>query len=325
MDARSLGLALLLIPLSPAREAVLAPAAVLQTEPPPAVWLLEAAADHDSFSNGLRVENLYQTATHPRAYQVFAPDSDTLLPRTEPAGIVYHATESDLAPFAPEENARLQRIDEALLDYVRRRQSYHFVVDRFGRVYRIVAETDAANHAGHSVWAGRQWVYCNLNAAFLGIAFEARTEAGRDEPLNAAQIRAGRALTDMLRSRYRIATENCVTHAQVSVNPDNMRIGYHTDWAANFPFAAMGLPDNYRLPVASVRLFGFGYDSQFLQASNGRAWEGLSIAAETLAEQAAARGLSSEGYARQLQKKYRTKMAALRRSNAAGENVNEQE
>jgi hypothetical protein len=322
------GLLLVLIPLVPAREAGLSPAAGnLQTEPPPAVWMVETTGDHETYSNGLRVENRYAIETHRRSYGVFArsrPESDTWQRRTEPAGIVYHATESDLAPFEAEENARLQRIDEALLDYVQRRQSYHFAIDRFGRVYRVVVETDSANHAGSSIWADRQWVYCNLNAAFLGIAFEARTEAGRETPLDGAQIRAGRALTDMLRSRYRIAAENCVTHAQVSVNPRNMEIGYHTDWAAHFPFEAMGLADNYRLPVASVLLFGFGYSSTFLRAVDGHAWEGLASAQETAQEQAAAHGLSWAGYARLLQKRYGMKMGALHSKGALEEIGDEQ-
>jgi len=318
------GLVLLFVPLGPAREAVLGPAAVKQTEPPPAVWLVEAATDHESYSNGLRLENRYQTGTRHRAYLASRPGDEGLVRRTEPAGIVYHATESDLAPFESADNFRLQRIDEALLEYVRRRHSYHFVVDRFGRVYRVVAETDMANHAGHSVWADRRWVYCNLNEAFLGIAFEARTEDGRDTPLSSAQVRAGRALTEMLRSRYSIPAENCVTHAQVSVNPRNMRIGYHTDWAASFPFAAMGLPDNYRQPVAGVLLFGFGYDERFLQTAGG-AWDGLSLAEETVAEQAATQGLSSAGYTRQLQNKYRMRMAALRLASASEETVDDQD
>ena len=317
------GLAWLLIPLVPAREAVLAPAAVnLQTEPPPAVWLVESGADHETYSNGLRIETRYAIETHHRAYGVFErgqTESDRWQPRTEPAGILYHATESDLAPFAAEQNARLQRIDEAMLDYLRRRQSYNFVIDRFGRVYRVVAESDAANHAGHSVWADARWVYCNLNAAFLGIAFEARTEAGHEAALEAAQIRAGRALTDMLRSRYRIPAEDCVTHAQVSVNPGNRKIGFHTDWAARFPWAELGLANNYRLPVAAMLVFGFGYDEALVRASGGRAWAGLESAAESVAEQAAGKNVSSAEWMRRLQKTYSRRMAALHLSRAMEE------
>jgi N-acetyl-anhydromuramyl-L-alanine amidase AmpD len=45
----------------------------------------------------------------------------------------------------------LKRIGESLLAYVRRKQAYNFVIDRFGRVYRVVPESDAANHAGNSI------------------------------------------------------------------------------------------------------------------------------------------------------------------------------
>jgi len=47
----------------------------------------------------------------------------------------------------------------------------------------------------------------------------------------------------------------------VSVNPRNLRVGYHSDWADGFPFAALGLPANYALPLASVALFGFEVDA----------------------------------------------------------------
>jgi hypothetical protein len=51
-----------------------------------------------------------------------------------------------------------------------------------------------------------------------------------------AQVRAAAMLVEMLRARYRISAVNCVTHAQVSLNPSNMRVGYHMDWASKFPF-----------------------------------------------------------------------------------------
>ncbi len=61
----------------------------------------------------------------------------------------------------------------------------------------------------------------------------------------------------MLRARYSIPASNCVAHAQVSVNPANHGAGYHLDWAANLPFAELGLADNYKLALPSVQLFGF--------------------------------------------------------------------
>jgi hypothetical protein len=321
-------LILLLIPLQSGPPPVLPhPQPVAEAEPA-AVWLVDRDVDHESYSNGLRIERRFAIETDRRWYPVFErnqPDLDAVEWRSEPAGIVYHATESDLLPFEPDETARLRRAGEDLLDYVRRRRSYHFVIDRFGRVYRIVAESGAANHAGHSVWADRQWLYLNLNAAFLGIAFEARTDAGSGARLEPAQILAGRLLTAMLRSRYRLPAEDCITHAQVSVNPRNCEIGYHTDWAANFPYAAMGLDDNYRLPVPAVSVFGFGYAPALLAAAGGRPWTGLTLAADAAREEAALRGFSAAGYERLLQKRYAQKIAALRSSGALEENSDEQQ
>ena len=82
---------------------------------------------------------------------------------TEPAGIVFHTTESHLAPSEEDQNQMLRSAGEGLLEYVRRRRAYHFVIHRFGRVFRIVRESDPANEAGNSVWVDQDWVYVNLN------------------------------------------------------------------------------------------------------------------------------------------------------------------
>ena len=41
------------------------------------------------------------------------------------------------------------------------------------------------------------------------------------------------------------------------MNPGNMLIGYHTDWAGNFPFLELGLRDNYAAPPAQHFDFWF--------------------------------------------------------------------
>jgi hypothetical protein len=79
-----------------------------------------------------------------------------------------------------------------------------------------------------------------------------------------AQLRAAAMLTEMLPSRYGIAGTNCATHAQISVNPSNMRIGYHTDWPSSFPFRALGLADNYAQPPALLAA-GFEADPSFFR------------------------------------------------------------
>jgi hypothetical protein len=280
---------------------------------PAEVWLVEDNKSYEVYSNGLRIERARTVSTHPRSYVAFDRIGPTLPPTLwsgEPAGIVYHTTESHTAPFEPGQNQKLKKQGSLLLDFVREKRAYNFVIDRFGRVHRIVAEGEVANHAGNSVWADGRRVYVNLNASFLGIAFEGESEDLK-ENLTPAQIHAGRILTEMLRSRYHIAAENCVVHAQVSVNPDNRRVGYHTDWAADFPYREMGLEDNYALPAPALYLFGFSYDSVFLELTGARLRKGLLHAEERLVEEATVDGRTVAEYKRILQQRYREKLKQI--------------
>ena len=212
----------------------------------PTSWRIEWSRDYEVYSNGLRIENQLAVANEPRwPYQLLERGEDwvrqgdqsqpdagkrsSVLLRTQPAGIVFHTTESDQAPFEATQQHNLHRIGLETLLYVRNKRAYHFVIDRFGGVHRIVVESDAANHAGNSVWADSRWLYLELNQSFLGVSFEASMQTG-ESPINEAQVHAAKVLTEMLRSKYNIAAENCVTHAQVSVNPDKRRIGWHSDW-----------------------------------------------------------------------------------------------
>jgi hypothetical protein len=156
----------------------------------------------------------------------------------------------------------------------------------------------------------------NLNDSFFGVSFEGATDTAED--VTPAQIASAKALTEMLRSRYGIRAENCVTHAQVSVNPFNMRIGAHTDWAAKFPFGAVGLPDNYALPPASIYVFGFEYDSVFLRTAGGQRWKGLDVASVQIERQAAARQEPAEQYRASLRQRYKEIAAALKKENSGG-------
>lgn len=285
------------------------------------VWRVEKSGDSDVYSNGLRVDNTFAVSNHRRYYLVF-PTAGVGRPmlRSEPAGIVFHATESQQVPFEAGRNEEIKRIGESLLDYIRRRRSYHYLIDRFGRVHRVVAETDAANHAGYSVWADDQWVYVNLNESFLGIAFEAETSRGQGEPeITAAQTRSAVMLTEMLRIKYQIPAADCVTHAQVSVNPSNMLVGYHIDWAAEFPFEELGLPNNYAAAPASIWAFGFEWDPRFLNAAGGKMRIGVELAAKVFNQRAAAAGLRPRAYRKLLQQQYRQKLAVVRRFGPAVE------
>jgi N-acetyl-anhydromuramyl-L-alanine amidase AmpD len=107
---------------------------------------------------------------------------------------------------------------------------------------RIVPESDAADHAGYSVWRDDHWLYLNLNQSFLGVSFETKTEPGQEDPtISPAQTHSAAMLTEMLRARYGIPAGNCVTHAQVSVNPENMRVGLPYRLGVELPVRAIGL------------------------------------------------------------------------------------
>ena len=281
--------------------------ASIRVEQPTRIWQVEKTEAYESYSNGLRIENQYSVSHRPRVYRVFAtgqPEDTRGEMRSSPAGIVFHTTESLQAPFEPSQNSVLKQVGESLLEYVRRHRCYNFVIDRFGRVF-VVRESDAADHAGHSVWADDTWSYVNLNDSFLGVSFEAQTLSGQLEAhVNPAQLRGAAMLTEMLRDRYQIPAGNCVTHAQVSVNPTNMQIGYHNDWASSFPFEQLGLPDNYGKPVPAVWRFGFEYDSSFERSAGARLYQGAQLAGDEVRERAAALHLKIDAYRNTLQKSY---------------------
>ncbi len=295
------------------------PAVSSQSLPPPAVpevWMVEKNASEEVFSNGLHIDTRFAVSNHARSYLAFpanSPSGGRHVRRSTPAGIVFHTTESLQIPFEARQNGALKRIGESLLEYVGRKCAYNYVIDRFGRVFRVVAEQEAANHAGYSVWADDQWLYLNLNESFLGVSFEASTGGGKVEAtLNPAQISSAAMLTELLRGRYQIPAANCVTHMQVSVNPDNMLVGYHTDWASGFPFEQVGLPDNYSLPPSSLATFGFLCGQGTRQAADPRLAVAIQRAEAVVTQPAGDAGMGVPAYRRTLQRRYLTLLADVK-------------
>jgi hypothetical protein len=299
---------------------VAAPYRETRVAPEAAVWIVESRGTYEVYSNGLRIETDGVVENELRVSNVLqAGRLSVIAGQSAPAGIVYHTTESHIAPFEATNNLRLQRVGRWLRDFVAQNRSYHYLIDRFGRVHRVVRESDAAYHAGASVWGIQQTVWVNLNHSFLGVAFESQTTAGDKlaESVTPAQIRAAATLTSMLRSRYNLPPDNCVTHAQVSVNPANMGIGLHTDWGANFPFAEVGLPDNYAQPLAAIHQFGFVADESYRNATGPRLARGIEAAEATLSSQATALNLATDVHRQALQQRYRKIMSALPKQLAA--------
>ncbi len=282
----------------PVRETPKAPAAAstpeVLTQRPNSIWLVERGRDHELYSNGLRIDITQRVKGTKRSFAAIDEATGAVLPSaTEPVGIVFHTTESDIQSLEPENNASLLRSSKNLVNYIRRHEFYHYLIDRFGRVYQILNDDSRANHAGNSVWANDGKVFMNLNHAFFGVSFESRFASEGPLPITEAQLQAGRLLTEHLIRRYNLDPKLCVAHGIVSVNPKTRRIGHHVDWAKNFPFQTFGLPDAYEVEPASVRLFGFGYDGD-LKKAIGAPWPGVIKAEAKLEMEARSAGRSAD-------------------------------
>lgn len=291
---------------------------------PTTIFLADRGEDWEVYSNGLRIETAFVVQGPERRYRIANRESG--LQATvydQPVGILFHTSESDLWPLEANYEGRLRQSSTELLKYVQRSKAYNYLIDRFGRVYRVVADETRASHAGHSVWAQGDEVYLDLNAAFIGISFESRWQAtpeespeGRALPITRAQLIAGRNLTNFLRQRFAIAPEMCVTHGLTSIAPRQFLIGYHRDWATGFPFAAFGLPDQYSQPPASVTVFGFGHDDDFLRAV-GKLNPGLITAERMLTTEAQSRGISLDALRQERRALYQKWRAQQRGKSAA--------
>jgi hypothetical protein len=176
-----------------------------------------------------------------------------------------------------------------------------------------VRDSDAAYHAGNSVWSDGDVTFTGLNESFLGVCFETKADVGEGgERLTEAQVLSGRLLTQVLRSRYQIKDSNCVTHGLVSVNPSNGRILFHHDWAQGFPFEAMGVSDKYAVPPASVAELGFGYDSDIVAQIGGKVWPGVEAAESEFARRAEQQGAKPEDLRGRMRAVYRERMDSQR-------------
>ena len=282
---------------------------------PEKVWMVEQGADFERYSNGARIINTYATENRPRRYLVYKPGGTEVQsePQSAPVGIVYHTSESVLLPFVEGNSGSIEYRSKNLLAYVRDRKSYNYLIDRFGQVYRVVRDEDAAFHAGNSVWSDGRVVYTGLNESFIGVCFETKADVAEGgEQLTEAQVLAGRLLTQVLRSRHQIDDANCTAHGLVSVNPSNGRIAFHHDWARGFPFEAMGLSDKYAVAPASVAELGFGYDPELVALLGGRMWPGVAAGEETFERRARTECAKPDELRCRMHKVYRERMEAQR-------------
>lgn len=285
---------------------------------PEKVWFVEREGEYEKWSNGCRISTKYETGNHPRAYYTIPRGSESNgdQARTEVAGIVYHTPESDMVDFVPNNNKEIKARTLALLEYIRDRKLYNYLIDRYGNIYRLVRDEHAAKHAGDSLWADAKNTYVLLNESFIGVCFESKFDGATslDQILTKAQISSGRELTEVLRNKYSIDDANCTTHGLVAVDPAKMLIARHHDWVSNFPFEEMGLSDKYKVQPPNMIDYGFTYDEDVL-AKIGKLWEGAARAEEEFKKRAERARVDPDVLRRKLRDRYilqRNKTIGLR-------------
>src|SRR6476661_6758621 len=89
------------------------PPIVAQIQPEmPNVWIVELAKDYEVYSNGLRIETRLAVANQATSYRLesWKQSAESGPLRPQPAGIVYHTTESDQLPFEADQTHELKRV-----------------------------------------------------------------------------------------------------------------------------------------------------------------------------------------------------------------------
>jgi N-acetylmuramoyl-L-alanine amidase len=119
------------------------------------------------------------------------------------------------------------RADLAWLCGPESRVSAHYLVDRDGRIYQLVADADRAWHAGRCALRGGG---TDMNARSLGI--EIVNDGSGRTPYSEQQYRALESLVPYLVTTYGVPPENVVGHKDVAIPA-----GRKNDPSPNFDFA----------------------------------------------------------------------------------------
>ncbi|HEY6402287.1 MAG TPA: N-acetylmuramoyl-L-alanine amidase [Blastocatellia bacterium] len=262
------------------------------------IFFIATENGFEKWSNGCIISTKYETDNHPRSYYTIprGGESDGEQKSNKIAGILYHTPESAMFDFDPENKNAIQQGSRGLLALVQRHKKYNYMINRIGEIYRIVRDDQAAIHAGHSLWADDQNTYVLLNESFLGVCFESKFDGASslEEILTPAQIRSGKLLTDVLRTKYNIDDANCTTHGLVAVDQKKMLIARHHDWVRFFPFKEMGLSDKYRIHPPNMVDYGFTYDNDVMAKIGNQLWEGAMTAGEEFKKRAELAGVSPD-------------------------------
>ncbi|MGE4482323.1 N-acetylmuramoyl-L-alanine amidase [Acidocella sp.] len=148
-----------------------------------------------------------------------------------------------------------------LLTSPRSKVSAHYVVDEDGAVYRLVAETRRAWHAGLSCWRGRRM----LNDASVGIEIVNPGHEWGYRPFPPAQMRAVLELSQGILARHGIEARNVVAHSDIAPNR-KQDPGELFDWpwlaahGVGIWTEGFGPPGDLRADLAAI-----GYDMELAE------------------------------------------------------------
>jgi hypothetical protein len=272
------------------------------------IFLYKNDGAYEKWSNGCVISTKYETNNHSRAYYTIprGVESDGEQKSDKIAGILYHTPESYMIEFDERNSRALQVGSRGLLEHVQKYKKYNYMIDRFGEIYRIVRDDQTAYHAGDSLWADDKNTYVLLNESFIGVCFESKFEGASslEDILTPAQIRNGRLLTDVLRTKYNIDDANCTTHGLVAVDPDKMLIARHHDWVRFFPFDKMGLSDKYKIQPPNMIDYGFTYDNDVMAKIGNQLWEGATTSGEEFKKRAERARISPDDLRQRMRDRY---------------------
>ena len=127
---------------------------------PAMLWLADRGPGWELYSNGLRIETTYAV----RASRATIGRSRSRRAAAErysrPVGILFHTSESDLWPLEADfDAAAAPKRSAGLLRIVQTQQAYNYMIDRFGRVYRIV-DDDKPRQSRRPCACGRAATRC---------------------------------------------------------------------------------------------------------------------------------------------------------------------
>ena len=90
--------------------------------------------------------------------------------------------------------------------------SSHYVIDDFGKVYRLVAEERRAWHAGVGFWRGER----DINSASIGIELANPGHSFGYRPFPKAQMEALAQLSSGIIARHGMAADNVLAHSDIA-------------------------------------------------------------------------------------------------------------